>query len=138
MPANTTTQTAGYVLNLGVVGIAGSLFGMPLEALILGGISGAVMQGLNKEQPQFKGLSAILASMVLAGSFSPAIIHYLHHELGMSEVMTRAFVPVLIGGGWTYFIPYASNFLKGYIRHITAKLPIQWVDDSKNKGGKHE
>ena len=42
-----TSAAAGYLVNIGVVGIAGTLFGLPLDALILGGLTGAVVQGFS-------------------------------------------------------------------------------------------
>lgn len=46
MPLETSAAAGGYLVNIGVVGIAGTLFGLPLDALILGGLTGAVVQGL--------------------------------------------------------------------------------------------
>ena len=47
MPINTSTG-APLVINIGAVGIAGTVAGMPLEAMILGAIAGAVAHGLNR------------------------------------------------------------------------------------------
>ena len=39
MPLETSAAAGGYLVNIGVVGIAGTLFGLPLDALILGGLT---------------------------------------------------------------------------------------------------
>ena len=36
------TGAGAYVFNLGAVGVVGTLLGMPIEALILGAMAGAV------------------------------------------------------------------------------------------------
>ena len=39
------TGAGAYVFNLGAVGVVGTLFGMPIEALILGAVAGVNVRG---------------------------------------------------------------------------------------------
>ena len=95
------TGAGAYVVNFGAVGIIGTLFGMPMEALILGAMAGAVAQGLNPSGTRTKGISTVLVSMLLAGAFSPTAIGWLVKNIDIAdglaeEVLLRPLVPVLI------------------------------------------
>ena len=65
MPVNTTTGAA-YAMNVGAVGIVGSFLGLPLEAMILGTIAGAVVHGLNRAVTRPNGIATIITSALLA------------------------------------------------------------------------
>ncbi|MDO5058598.1 MAG: hypothetical protein Q4D82_01495 [Neisseria sp.] len=119
MPVN-SSNTAGLVLNVGTVGISGWLFGMPVEALILGGIAGAVAHGLGKSDNN--PALAVLASVMLAGSLSPSAGYYIAQYTGLSEDFLRAPVPVIIGGGWTWAWPLVSRHLRSWIDGFLAKF----------------
>lgn len=111
------TTAAGYTLNLGAVGIVGTFLGMPLEALILGTMAGAITHGLRGTSTRTHGISTVLTSALLAGAFSPLVIGWLIHELNFAEEGARiAFlqplVPVLIGAAWPWFMPIISDGLK--------------------------
>ena len=56
MPIETGTSAA-YLYSIGGIGIVGTLFGMPLDALILGGLAGAVVQGLHPAASRRAGVA---------------------------------------------------------------------------------
>ena len=69
MPINTSTG-APLVINIGAVGIAGTVAGMPLEAMILGAIAGAVAHGLNRagrrKKEYISSTTTLLQTKILA------------------------------------------------------------------------
>lgn len=104
-------------INIGTVGIIGSFLGMPLEALILGAIAGAVTHGLKQQTSRRQGISTIITSTLLAGSLSPATIAFLSLHLNFGDTQTelevlKPLVPVVIGAGWTWFLPLLQDGIK--------------------------
>ena len=100
------TGAGAYVVNLGAVGVVGTLFGMPIEALILGAMAGAVAQGLNPSGSRTKGISTVLVSMLLAGAFSPVAIEWLVKAIEIADnlseqALLRPLAPVLIGAAFS-------------------------------------
>ena len=126
------TTAAGYTLNLGAVGIVGTFLGMPLDALILGAIAGAVMHGRRNAGTRIGGISAVLTSMFLAGAFSPLIIGWLAHELNFAEQGARIgflkpLIPVVIGAAWPWFLPILSDGLKRVADAIISRV-LKFID----------
>ena len=108
------TGAGAYVVNLGAVGVVGTLFGMPIEALILGAMAGAVAQGLNPSGSRTKGVSTVLVSMLLAGAFSPTAIEWLVKVVEIADSLSeqsllRPLVPVLIGAAWPWAVPRLAD-----------------------------
>ena len=129
------TGAGAYVVNFGAVGIIGTLFGMPIEALILGAMAGAVAQGLNPSGTRTKGFSTVLVSMLLAGAFSPVAIEWLLKNIDIAdglaeEVLLRPFVPVLIGAAWPWVVPLLADGVKRFWDGFV----VAWIE--KIGGGK--
>lgn len=129
------TGAGAYVVNFGAVGIIGTLFGMPIEALILGAMAGAIAQGLNPSGTRTKGISTVLVSMLLAGAFSPVVIEWLVKNIdiadGLNEqTLLRPLVPVLIGAAW----PWALPLLADGIKKLWDGFVVAWIE--KIGGGK--
>ena len=108
------TGAGAYVVNLGAVGVVGTLFGMPIEALILGAMAGAVAQGLNPSGSRTKGISTVLVSMLLAGAFSQVAIEWLVKVVEIADSLSeqsllRPLVPVLIGAAWPWAVPRLAD-----------------------------
>ena len=82
MPLETSAAAGGYLVNIGVVGIAGTLFGLPLDALILGGLTGAVVQGLRPASTRRAGFFSIMLSMLLAGAIAPLLMGWTAKHIG--------------------------------------------------------
>ena len=125
------TGAGAYVVNLGAVGVIGTLFGMPIEALILGAMAGAVAQGLNPSGSRTKGISTVLVSMLLAGAFSPVAIEWLVKAIEIADSLSeqallRPLAPVLIGAAWPWAVPRLADgltrFWDGWIMKWVSKM----------------
>ena len=125
------TGAGAYVVNFGAVGIIGTLFGMPIEALILGAMAGAVAQGLNPSGTRTKGISTVLVSMLLAGAFSPVAIEWLVKAIEIADSLSeqallRPLAPVLIGAAWPWAVPRLADgltrFWDGWIMKWVSKM----------------
>ena len=100
-----TSASGVYLWSVGGIGFVGTLFGMPLDALILGGLAGAVVQGLHPAASRKAGFFSILMSMLLAGALSPAAVDWAAHHTALltaarAEEILTPLLPVTIGGGW--------------------------------------
>ena len=125
------TGAGAYVVNLGAVGVVGTLFGMPIEALILGAMAGAVAQGLNPSRSRTKGISTVLVSMLLAGAFSPVAIEWLVKAIEIADSLSeqallRPLAPVLIGAAWPWVVPRLADgltrFSDGWVMKWVSKM----------------
>ena len=125
------TGAGAYVVNLGAVGVVGTLFGMPIEALILGAMAGAVAQGLNPSGSRTKGISTVLVSMLLAGAFSPVAIEWLVKAIEIADSLSeqallRPLAPVLIGAAWPWAVSRLADgltrFWDGWIMKWVSKM----------------
>lgn len=109
-------------LDIGAVGITGTLFGMPIEAMILGALSGALVNGMNKPEDRRNVVLSILVSMVIAGGFSPLLVNLrIVHVPFFNERHLDALnlaVPLMLGGGWSYGVPILNQFLKGKLSFL--------------------
>ena len=112
-----TSNASGHVLNIGMIGFSGSIAGMPVEALVLGAVAGALHHGLKEPGSRKNGLLVIITSMLLAGSLSPMIMAYLALSLGLEQEVFKAAVPMLIGS-------WAAPLLNDGLRRLWAG----WID----------
>ena len=115
-----TSNASGHVLNMGMIGLSGTLAGMPLEALVLGAVAGALHHGLKEPSGRKNGMLVIITSMLLAGSLSPMIMAYLALSLGLEQEVFKAAVPMLIGLGWSWATPLLNDGLR--------RLWAGWID----------
>lgn len=115
-----TSNASGHVLNIGMIGFSGSIAGMPVEALVLGAVAGALHHGLKEPGSRKNGLLVIIISMMLAGSLSPVIMAYLALSLGLEQEVFKAAVPMLIGLGWSWAAPLLNDGLR--------RLWAGWID----------
>lgn len=115
-----TSDASGHVLNMGIIGLSGTLAGMPLEALVLGAVAGALHHGLKEPGSRKSGILVIITSMLLAGSLSPMITAYLTLNLGLEQEVFKAAVPMLIGLGWSWATPLLNDGLR--------RLWAGWID----------
>ena len=115
-----TSNASGHVLNMGMIGLSGTLAGMPLEALVLGAVAGALHHGLKEPGSRKNGMLVIITSMLLAGSLSPMIMAYLALSLGLEQEVFKAAVPMLIGLGWSWAAPLLNDGLR--------RLWAGWID----------
>lgn len=115
-----TSNASGHMLNIGMIGFSGSIAGMPVEALVLGAVAGALHHGLKEPGSRKNGLLVIITSMLLAGSLSPVIMAYLALSLGLEQEVFKAAVPMLIGLGWSWAAPLLNDGLR--------RLWAGWID----------
>ena len=115
-----TSNVPGHMLNMGMIGLSGTLAGMPLEALVLGAVAGALHHGLKEPGSRKNGMLVIITSMLLAGSLSPMIMAYLALSLGLEQEVFKAAVPMLIGLGWSWAAPLLNDGLR--------RLWAGWID----------
>ena len=115
-----TSNASGHMLNIGMIGFSGSIAGMPVEALVLGAVAGALHHGLKEPGSRKNGLLVIIISMMLAGSLSPVIMAYLALSLGLEQEVFKAAVPMLIGLGWSWAAPLLNDGLR--------RLWAGWID----------
>lgn len=112
MPVNTSTSTI-YALNVSLVGISGTFFGMPAEALILGALGGAIALARANVMTRSKAISTIIASMLFAGTASPAVSAFLINRIDLGNpqeeaLYFKALVPFAIGAGWQWALPFLA------------------------------
>ena len=115
-----TSNVPGHMLNMGMIGISGTIAGMPLEALVLGAVAGALHHGLKEPGSRKNGMLVIITSMLLAGSLSPMIMAYLALSLGLEQEVFKAAVPMLIGLGGSWATPLLNDGLR--------RLWAGWID----------
>lgn len=116
------TTTAGHVISLSTFGFYGTLLGMPLEALVLGAVAGALQHGLKEPGSRKNGILVIIISMVLAGSISPLAIAYLSLSLGLEQEVFKAAIPVAVGFGWSWAAPLLNDSLRRLLAGWINKL----------------
>lgn len=127
MPVNTSSHAFGvYGLNVSLVGITGTFLGMPAEALILGALGGAISLARGEPTTRGKAISTIMASMLFAGTASPAVAAFLinHIQLGQPEeeaLYLKALVPFAIGAGWQWALPFLASKAEKMLQSLTGK-----------------
>lgn len=112
MPVNISTSTI-YALNVSLVGISGTFLGMPAEALILGATGGAISLARGDPTTRGKAMSTIIASMLFAGTASPAVAAWLINHINLGDAQDealyfKALVPFAIGAGWQWALPFLA------------------------------
>lgn len=112
MPVQTTTSTI-YALNVSLVGITGTFLGMPAEALILGAAGGAISLARGEPTTRGKAVSTIIASMLLAGTASPAVVAWLVKYIELADpeeelLYFKSLAPFVIGACWQWAIPFLA------------------------------
>lgn len=133
MPVNTGNAAVAVktTVDVGVVSIGGYFMGMPLQAMILGAMAGALANGMNPPESRRNVALAILVSMILSGAFAPVLAIFLSNYLEFADAqkemeLLEVATPVIIGGGWSWFAPLLANGLKtwwsGLLDKITNKI----------------
>lgn len=141
MPLNTsqTVITAKGVLDVGAIGIVGTVMGMPIDAMVLGALAGALINGLNAPDSRRTVVSAILVSMMLAGTFTPLSAHWLGLHLNLGDEATESrllnlAVPVVLGGGWSWFAPLLGDGIKQAWDAVVKRLVMLFGDGKGGEG----
>lgn len=103
-----TTQSsiAGCLFQSTIYGACMSLFGMPVDALLLGAIAAGVAHGLREQTTRRKGWSRIGIGTLLAGAGAPvaAAIACMFIDFGQAEStikpVAQALSAIVIGAAW--------------------------------------
>lgn len=113
-----------YVLNIGAVGFAGTFLGMPIEALVLGAIAGAITQAMQPPGKRVSGVTNVVTSFLLAGAFSPALQFAVEKEFHLegNNAILSAAIPVLIGGAWPWLLPLIAEGGKRILTSLLDKF----------------
>lgn len=107
-----------YLANFSAISIAGSLLGMPIEALILGAVGGAIALGRGEVMSRGKAVSTILTSTMLAGAASPAVSLWIINNTFLSDTEAKALVPLAIGCSWQWALPYIGAAAGGLLQRV--------------------
>ncbi len=121
MPVNTINTAAA--VNISAIGIAGTFFGMPIEALVLGAVGGAVALGRSEPSGRRQAVSGLIASMMLAGTLSPLLVELGTNYLHLSDTaLLKAFVPFTVGATWQWFTPKITALIEAWYLKIFNKI----------------
>lgn len=100
------SSIAGCLFQSTIYGACMSLFGMPVDALLLGAIAAGVAHGLREQTTRRKGWSRIGIGTLLAGAGAPvaAAIACMFIDFGQAEStikpVAQALSAIVIGAAW--------------------------------------
>lgn len=100
------SSIAGCLFQSALYGTCLSLFGMPVDALLLGAIAAGVAHGLREQTTRRKGWSRIGIGALLAGSGAPVVaaVALLVVDFGEAATTVRpvaqALSAIVIGAAW--------------------------------------
>lgn len=91
------------------IGVTGSVFGMPAEALIFGFMGGLVYVMFGGIMNREKSLTTVVISMILAGVATPLVLSWVVGEVNWQAEnkveLLGSVVPFGIGLGWRWLLP---------------------------------
>lgn len=115
----TTTTTVGrLVIDVGTVGIVGSLFGLPVELLVLGAFAGVIATGLRPPLGRIAALAAVLLSALLAASLAPVAAHVLDEQIQLQHPLLQPALAIVIGAGWPFTAPFLWQLAKRWLQRF--------------------
>ena len=100
------SSIAGCLFQSAVYGACMSIFGMPVDALLLGAIAAGIAHGLREQTTRRAGWSRIGIGTLLAGSGAPvaAAIACMFVDFGQAEStikpVAQALSAIVIGAAW--------------------------------------
>lgn len=120
------STATGYVVNVGAVTLVGDLFGMPLEAMVIGTVAGALVFGRQFATSRTNALFSIITSAILAGVFSPLIVQLVSEQVTLGhaaaeEKLLKLAVPFLIGAGWSWIYPLLNEHGTAFLHKFLSK-----------------
>ena len=102
----TTTTLAGCLFHGATYGACMSIFGMPVDALLLGAIAAGIAHGLREQTTRRAGWSRIGIGTLLAGAGAPVAtaVACLFVDFGAAEStikpVAQALSAIVIGAAW--------------------------------------
>lgn len=120
------STATGYVVNVGAVTLVGDLFGMPLEAMVIGTVAGALVFGRQFATSRTNALFSIITSAILAGVFSPLLVQVIGEQVTLGhaeteEKLLKLAVPFLIGAGWSWIYPVLNEHGLAFLNKFLSK-----------------
>lgn len=100
------SSIAGCLFQSAVYGACMSIFGMPVDALLLGAIAAGIAHGLREQTTRRKGWSRIGIGTLLAGSGAPVVtaVACMFIDFGQAEStikpVAQALSAIVIGAAW--------------------------------------
>ena len=100
------SSLAGCLFQSAVYGACMSIFGMPVDALLLGAIAAGIAHGLREQTTRRAGWSRIGIGTLLAGSGAPVVtaVACLFVDFGAAEStikpVAQALSAIVIGAAW--------------------------------------
>ena len=118
------SSIAGCLFQSAVYGACMSIFGMPVDALLLGAIAAGIAHGLREQTTRRVGWSRIGIGTLLAGAGAPvaAAIACMFIDFGQAEStikpVAQALSAIVIGAAW----PHLSGVLLTGLSDLIAKF----------------
>ena len=115
---------AGCLFQSAAYGACMSIFGMPVDALLLGAIAAGIAHGLREQTTRRVGWSRIGIGTLLAGAGAPVAtaVACMSMDFGAAEQavkpVTQALAAIVIGAAW----PHLSGVLLTGLSDLIAKF----------------
>lgn len=116
-----SVESVNTAVNIGTIGIVGTILGMPVEALVIGTVAGVLSNGLRESTSLRKGMFSIVTSALMAGAFTPVISTWLAAKVGISGSALSTAISFGIGAAWPNAVPLLSDGLTKIWGAIVAK-----------------
>ena len=121
------SSIAGCLFQSAVYGACMSIFGMPVDALLLGAIAAGVAHGLREQTTRRKGWSRIGIGTLLAGAGAPVVtaVACLFVDFGAAEStikpVAQALSAIVIGAAWPNLTGVLLTGLSDLIAKFTGR-----------------
>ena len=118
------SSIAGCLFQSAIYGACMSIFGMPVDALLLGAIAAGIAHGLRGQTTRRVGWSRIGIGTLLAGAGAPVAtaVACMAMDFGAAEQavkpVTQALAAIVIGAAW----PHLSGVLLTGLSDLIAKF----------------
>lgn len=106
-----SVDSVNTAVNIGTIGIVGTVLGMPVEALVIGTVAGIVSNGLRESTSIKRGMFSIVTSALMAGAFTPIISTYFSGKAGINYNLMSTATAFAIGAAWPNAVPIISDGL---------------------------
>lgn len=121
------SSIAGCLFQSAAYGACMSIFGMPVDALLLGAIAAGVAHGLREQTTRRKGWSLIGIGTLLAGSGAPVVtaVACMFLDFGAAEStikpVAQALSAIVIGAAWPNLTGVLLTGLSDLIAKFTGR-----------------
>lgn len=109
MPAQ--TSATAYVINIGAVGIVGSIQGLSIELMMLGAMAGVSVIAIQRATTRSGAVGSVIVSMLIAAALSPVLAHAAAREFTLDQSATQIAFAVALGAAWPWLAKWGSGVL---------------------------